>query len=517
MQLGLAAGFVAGACQGASAFVCTSDGDCVDGGVSGRCEPTGFCSFPDEGCASMQRYGRHAGEFSGECVPPGEGSQGGSTAGTSAGTGGATTPAPGDTGSDPDDSGDGVTTDQDVPTLEFVDDDEQDFAAGDLTGLVWTNGGLQLTGDALGVLVSRVFDAEEPVVWHTVQWIPRAPYGKPLPGGGRSERGYAEGNADMSANLLLLPLDGQGQADPGELLADASGLGHDFLLETDRGVPWVIGPFGTALADDMASYAHNGAWKDAFSFGEDDFTWSMWVRSDAPCDGNGVSSNQVYLGIDGDGADRSHLWLGCRHPVSAACPGDGGLGRLGGTYSANHGVGGSSLCGDSELIDEQWHHIAVTKSGHAQAEITLYFDGVVEDVQSFAYMDLVDYPPGTEVALGAFSGGSFPAAGTFDEVAIWRRALLDEEIHALYRRGVLRLRIQVRACDDPRCVGGEFVGPDGTSQTVYEDVAFALGPGTPLPLPEGLVGRYFQYRAELEGASMSSPVLELVAVAADRL
>ncbi|MEM9454578.1 MAG: LamG domain-containing protein [Myxococcota bacterium] len=510
MRLGLAAGFLAGACQGAGAFVCTSDGDCVDGGMSGRCEPTGFCSFPDEVCPSMQRYGEHAGELSGECVALGEDTEAGSSAGTDGGT--TLDPDDGTGGSD-----DAAATGQGGPTLEFVDDDEQDFAAGQLTGLVWTNGGIQLTGDAQGVLVSRVFDAGESVVWHTVRWIPQAPYGKPLPGGGQSEQGYAEGNIDMSANLLLLPLDGQGTAGPFELLEDASGLGHDLLLETEAGVPWVIGPFGTALADDMASYAHNGAWKDAFSFGEDDFTWSMWVRSDAPCDGEDVSNNQVYLGIEGQGSDRSHLWLGCRYPTSSQCTGDGGLGRIGGTYSANHGATGPRLCGSSELVDEQWHHVAVTKSGHVQAEAAVYFDGFAEDMESFAYADPIDFPSGTELALGAFSGGTFPAAGTFDEVAIWRRALAPAEIYSLYQRGVLRLRIQVRACDDPQCVGGEFVGPDGTSQTVYEDVAHALGPGKPLPLPESLVGRYFQYRAELEGASMSSPVLELVAVAADVL
>lgn len=501
--LGLALGVAAGACRGSSAFVCTGDGDCDDEGTPGRCEDTGFCSFPDQECPSMQRYGKHAGGLSGECVPSGEG--------TGTGTPGETTLTLDGSGAA---SSDATATGSGGPTLEFVDDDEQDFTAGELTQLAWLDGGVQLSESSTGTLVSRVFDAGEPVAWRTLSWTPRAPYGKPLPDEGLSERGYAQDNVDMSGNLLLLHLEGQGQVSPGELLVDSSGLAHDFVLEASASLPWVPGPFGSALADDMESYARNGEWMEAFSFEEDDFTWSMWARSDVPCDGLGTDANQVYLGIEGQGSERSHLWLGCRHPTSSHCPGDRGAGRPGGSYAANQTVGGSRVCGSSELVDDRWHHLVVTKSGHADAEVALYFDGVVDDADPFSYADPIEFAPGTELALGAFSDGTFPAAGTFDEVAIWRRSLSYSEVQSLYRRGVLRLRIQVRACDDPQCTDGEFVGPDGGPETVFEDVLPELGPADALVLPDELVGQYFQYRVELEGASGSSPVLERVALEA---
>lgn len=51
------------------AFACEDDGDCEIAGGSGTCEGSGFCSFPDEGCASGARYGGHAGDgLAGECV-----------------------------------------------------------------------------------------------------------------------------------------------------------------------------------------------------------------------------------------------------------------------------------------------------------------------------------------------------------------------------------------------------------------------------------------------------------------
>ena len=45
---------------------------CIVGGVAGQCEATGFCSFPDTGCPSGQRYGEFAGAgLAFDCVPPG--------------------------------------------------------------------------------------------------------------------------------------------------------------------------------------------------------------------------------------------------------------------------------------------------------------------------------------------------------------------------------------------------------------------------------------------------------------
>lgn len=70
-----------GGCLGAAAFLCESDEVCQQGGTTGLCQPSGYCSFPDEECASGQRYGAYAGgSLAGECVEPGAfASDGGST------------------------------------------------------------------------------------------------------------------------------------------------------------------------------------------------------------------------------------------------------------------------------------------------------------------------------------------------------------------------------------------------------------------------------------------------------
>jgi hypothetical protein len=65
------------ACLRTTVFECASADDCADAGVLGRCEPTGFCSFPDASCPSEHRYGDHAGDgLGGTCVPEDDGTTG---------------------------------------------------------------------------------------------------------------------------------------------------------------------------------------------------------------------------------------------------------------------------------------------------------------------------------------------------------------------------------------------------------------------------------------------------------
>ncbi len=52
-------------CRPVDVYQCSTDDNCGEG----RCEATGFCSFPDSACASGNRYGAFAGEgLGGQCV-----------------------------------------------------------------------------------------------------------------------------------------------------------------------------------------------------------------------------------------------------------------------------------------------------------------------------------------------------------------------------------------------------------------------------------------------------------------
>jgi len=100
-------GWAASAC-GASVFACSSDAQCQAGAVAGQCQPSGYCSFPDESCPGGQRYGAAApDDLANACVAADE------ATGTSTSPGISTT-APGGSGDeappDPDGTPEDATT-----------------------------------------------------------------------------------------------------------------------------------------------------------------------------------------------------------------------------------------------------------------------------------------------------------------------------------------------------------------------------------------------------------------------
>jgi hypothetical protein len=61
------------ACVGWRPFACVDDPQCVQAGVQGACEPTGWCSYADDDCPSGRRYGELAGMgFGSQCLDDSE-------------------------------------------------------------------------------------------------------------------------------------------------------------------------------------------------------------------------------------------------------------------------------------------------------------------------------------------------------------------------------------------------------------------------------------------------------------
>ncbi len=73
---------------GGDVFSCQLDDEC---GPGGTCQAIGHCSFPDDACASGQRFGDNAGSLSGDCVVVDDATAGGDTTSS---TGGAPSPEP---------------------------------------------------------------------------------------------------------------------------------------------------------------------------------------------------------------------------------------------------------------------------------------------------------------------------------------------------------------------------------------------------------------------------------------
>ena len=103
------------------------------------------------------------------------------------------------------------------------------------------------------------------------------------------------------------------------------------------------------------------------------------------------------------------------------------------------------------------------------------------------------------------------------ECAVWRRALQSEDVAALYTRGVLRLSLRVRVCQQPDCSDAPpFVGREGDS-VPFVDPPQALAPPSPMALPTLSRGQYFQYEATFDVvAGDVDPELYRVTIRANR-
>lgn len=55
----------AGACLRSTEYRCSTNTEC---GTGGTCESVGFCSFPDTGCTSGERFGDSAGPLANQCT-----------------------------------------------------------------------------------------------------------------------------------------------------------------------------------------------------------------------------------------------------------------------------------------------------------------------------------------------------------------------------------------------------------------------------------------------------------------
>ena len=396
-------------------------------------------------------------------------------------------------------------------TLEFVDDGADDFDEGVSTDLEWTGDRLTLMPNATGgQFVSRVFDgASSDATWTQLAWQPVARYGLPLPSQRSMESGYAEGNADMSENILLLQFDGSTSYPNGGVVTDRSGRGNNALVFGSSPLATEDGITGTALVDTFDSRLEVPAVGIAdLQFGEDDFTWALWVKTNSSCVGPASNANQAYIGIedDNDTQPKSHLWLGCFRAESTACPNAAPNGSAGGTLCSSQLVGTrdcAGYCGTSDLTDNEWHHLVLRKSGHSLAMLTMLVDGFIEAQVPAEFVSPIAFDS-YDLGIGHFSvienaAGNSDASGTLDELAIWRRALSDAEVSEIHRRGAATMSFRVRVCALADCSDAPpFVGPDGSSATSFADVGSSDGHAS-FEL-DGVVarGRYLQYQVQFD-------------------
>lgn len=303
-----------------------------------------------------------------------------------------------------------------------------------------------------GSYVSEIFNAGFVSSWDNFFWD--GSYFGELPGD--------QFGALMDGNFLLLHMDGES----GDVI-DYSGEGND---ASNRWASYGLdGKFGSAMGFDGTNDSLRVERIGNPEIDPEEVSIAAWVRNTGRDDnymsevvcregGSNGCSYRLYLN---DGTSNDNLGVQVRTST-------------GGLQSREWGWTG---------MNEEWFHFAMTFSNSDNGTMVLYYNG--EDVASWNNLGVnldhrFQYAADDLFVGGKYNGGHF--SGVIDEVALWNRALSEEEIREVYSRGVLRLNLSARSCDDWLCFGEVWEDiPENRSQ----ELSFSDS-------------TYFQYKFDLE-------------------
>ena len=343
---------------------------------------------------------------------------------------------------------------------------------------------LDPTVSPTGVFTSRVIDASNVVAWTTLAWTPRRPTWKPLPDNGQTEEHYALGEANMTANRLLLHLD---EAAGATVFSDTSGLdNHGWcpaVVSETCPTAGADGRFNGALSFD-GTLSQTVVVTDATD--PIRYAIELWVYPTVITDTSFILRTDT---LSDTAENYSHL-LGIY---------DGHFRHL--VYDGSY----RAVASTTPVTINTWYHIVGT--AESGGDIKLYVNGELEDkLNGIGTL----WQGGDWYRLGSTygpTGTSQYFSGRLDEVAVYSRTLSSGEINDHYLRGALRLSFQVRSCDDAGCDGETFSAETYSEQS---NTSVDLPSVTLTGIPNN---RYFQYRAIFETDDTDySPELRSVTV-----
>ena len=395
-----------------------------------------------------------------------------------------------------------------------------------------------------GSLVSRAMNAFASADWTKFSWLTTLPFFKPLPD-------YASSAVQNETTADYSSLVGStGATDANDLMVGIKALWHfdepagtvgansikDRSGNANHGQP--NGPMNFAQVDHFhkAPFFAAGGSRAQFAGGftntikgDDIHSISFWFNA------NGTNTNLSPVVFDAKDGAYFDYFFELNFSSLASGVVNTFYWSVGGTYRTYSGL---------SLKPNQWHHVVLVKTGSGNLG-DLYADGKLVNT----YTGTLSSTPNvsSDLWISSFRNSGYEFIGSIDEFGIWNRALHANEIQQLYRRGVNRIKFQMRTCatanagltnctDDT--TGANWKGPDGTNQTYFSELN-----NNTVPLAQtGLVKKnrpslslsdftspvttnpFFQYRAILEsddtgtncnygsGATWCSPELKSVSV-----
>src|SRR3989338_1766513 len=325
---------------------------------------------------------------------------------------------------------------------------------------------INITSFYSGNYTSKIFSAGSSSQWNNISWISNSIC--ELPSNTLIESGYVSGNANMTGNVLLMHFNND-TGENGTFFKDFSGLGNNGTCVACPIVS-VSGKLNRAIQLDGTTDLVNIS--DQANLRPSSITVAVWVKPYNTPAGWSALITKTTSGSWNDG------W-GITNPSSGSAVHRFWINN----YNTNTASFGS-------LPNGVWIFLVGTYNG---ASILSYRDSVL--ITNTSYSTAIS--SSTQTLQIGNGNGAYAFNGTFDEVAIWNRSLSGQEILNLYKRGVARLNLTVRSCDDSACSGESFAG---TYNTSVSNLSIANN-------------SFFQYRAFFETDNLSvTPELYNVSV-----
>ncbi|MDC1175530.1 LamG domain-containing protein [Bacteriovoracaceae bacterium] len=328
-----------------------------------------------------------------------------------------------------------------------------------------------------GEMQSRIIDSQSTnSSWTNLDWITTLPFGKELPDGGGAAN--SESSADYSNLYSDALMDGivglwhmngsQGTIADDTVISDASGhTNHGAAKDVDgtNTIAYSKSKFAQGINLDGANDYINLGNNDSLNIRTNDFTISTWISTTA--DVGTIIGKSRYASDYG------------RWSLGIGSPNDGQVNFL------IHWAGGVATYNSSVVVnDGLFHHIAVVID--RDEVLKIYIDGIEDINTNILAGNGTDLQQTNLVLIGAYQNatGTGPGGdatytffnGVIDETAVWRRALLPDEVLQLYRRGANRIKYQVRSCASADCTdqnsedGFGWKGPGGNYLTYFSEL-----------------------------------------------
>ncbi len=200
------------------------------------------------------------------------------------------------------------------------------------------------------------------------------------------------------------------------LIAYLSFNGHNSDLtdkintQSSGTMEYAEGKRGKALKLSGSNYISLGD----ITYGQDSFSFAFWEKSTAPSEdtsfisnkdwGSGANSGWV---VGHDNGNRSNLWF------NIASQGE-----------KRYDVRGT------RIADDLWHYVAVSVD-RSKGQVTIYVDGKKASVTDISAINGKSIDTGLPTIIGADGNKKYPVKGEIDEMAIFRKALSEQEVKLL--------------------------------------------------------------------------------------